>query len=1304
MKLRWCWLSLGCHRERRENLYSGSRIRTIPIKWSARSIVLLAAAAGTLGAQTPITYSGPDGGAWTDSGNWNPAEVPSNNGGTTYAVSQPLSGVEVVINGVTIAINDLTLTGDLGVENGGNFTVLDDTSIASGSTLEVRGRSVANLGDAVDDTLTLNGDLKVSGSSSVDVEGTVDGSGGGTIFVDSAGEVHTTYAGTLFDQVTFAQGDAAGGIIRVTANSEFDGVSIGAGLTTNVEGRLKLTGTNVNDGLIRVTGPYSNFGLNINGAVTLSGSGTTEIVAGEIRSENGGGDVLNLGAGQTLKFSGGATTGINGVDVNVGGMLEVAASKFARLQNQTTTVTGAVTTGSNSQIHLNNSTLVFDGVTANFGTGNTVGSVNYAGSTQVWKWNNSTVNAAGAINTEFLTLELSGLNTLGGTLTWTQTIAVKDVTTLSGTGGITTNSAISIVASADSGPNPKLVLSNGGGLSVSGFSASLTMDVPVQIDSGSVQLGSSSTANINAELINNVAGGVVVDGFSSVTINDTNVSGTGGFVSNDLGGTVTWTTTGTSAFGNNLAGLSLTHNGAGQTSVTGTASNLQTVNVQAGELKFSQAADSAQQLQLGFSTTVKFDGGVGSIGSINNVGGSLAIGSGNTTVTGTANFSFATLSSTGGASVDFQSAMNTANISDTTLDGVAVTMQNYQTLVSTITLQNGASLDLPGGGLLWDANILDPGGTGQLSGSFDVRHDRTSTVNAAIAQSTGERTQLDANSTLIAAGGVTSPLVTLNEGTTLNFNGGSSSVDEITSSAVSTNPLITINGPTTEVSIGIIDEPAVDMMLDQEAILRFGASNPVLAMAQSHGLSETTSILPGSFFAGVEAMALEGDVVTYLHNIVVQGKADVLLNDLGHLAVAGLILTDGFAGSEGLAPAQITTDILSVGGSSQISNLNVTVQGPAQSTIGQGTVLALPGSVIDVFGNLEIQDNTSVDGGLLRFTASDLIISAPKGDSIPAFISNLEMNSNSRIVGEGLVENKPDVAQVFSLNVIGYASISGRVEVTAYEAYVANGGTMSVEEFSKADLTFSNVPEGVTFNTLSGGNTEISVTPDETGNIFQESSLNVRNGMLSISVEGATPILEASNMEATVSSWLTKLDPSDKDQIGAGLVKLFFPAGVAPPHSQLSHGLDAASLAVAATASLSATFYHNISFESGSILEFQIGLSQFAVADFQGTLTLTDVSLNITLDDGALPGGMDQFAIITTQGLDGLFNNVANGGRLFTTDGTGSFQVNYGALSAFAANDVTLSDFQLIPEPATVFLFGFGLVATIGLSRPRRRV
>lgn len=58
------------------------------------------------------------------------------------------------------------------------------------------------------------------------------------------------------------------------------------------------------------------------------------------------------------------------------------------------------------------------------------------------------------------------------------------------------------------------------------------------------------------------------------------------------------------------------------------------------------------------------------------------------------------------------------------------------------------------------------------------------------------------------------------------------------------------------------------------------------------------------------------------------------------------------------------------------------------------------------------------------------------------------------------------------------------------------------------------------------------------------------------------------------------------------------------------------------------------------------------------------------------------FTLIQAGTLTGTFADIANGDRILTSDGFGSFQVNYGSGSAFAANHVVLSGYQAIPEPS----------------------
>jgi T5SS/PEP-CTERM-associated repeat protein len=69
--------------------------------------------------------------------------------------------------------------------------------------------------------------------------------------------------------------------------------------------------------------------------------------------------------------------------------------------------------------------------------------------------------------------------------------------------------------------------------------------------------------------------------------------------------------------------------------------------------------------------------------------------------------------------------------------------------------------------------------------------------------------------------------------------------------------------------------------------------------------------------------------------------------------------------------------------------------------------------------------------------------------------------------------------------------------------------------------------------------------------------------------------------------------------------------------------------------------------------------------------------LKLALINNFIPDVQETFSIFTADSLSGAFSNVANGQRITTTDGVGSFLVNYGEGSAFNPNQVVLSSFVL---------------------------
>ena len=135
------------------------------------------------------------------------------------------------------------------------------------------------------------------------------------------------------------------------------------------------------------------------------------------------------------------------------------------------------------------------------------------------------------------------------------------------------------------------------------------------------------------------------------------------------------------------------------------------------------------------------------------------------------------------------------------------------------------------------------------------------------------------------------------------------------------------------------------------------------------------------------------------------------------------------------------------------------------------------------------------------------------------------------------------------------------------------------------------------------------------------------------------------------------------------------------------------------------TLFSDLTLVSTSQLLFDIsGRNPGAGHDFlsvAGSLSLNlDGTLDIKLDPGFVRSIIpsDVFTIMSSnQRMSGSFSNAADGGRLQTSNGQGSFVVRYAD-----QNSVTLSQFEGIPEPASAIQIMLGLFP-LAIFRHRSR-
>jgi T5SS/PEP-CTERM-associated repeat protein len=110
----------------------------------------------------------------------------------------------------------------------------------------------------------------------------------------------------------------------------------------------------------------------------------------------------------------------------------------------------------------------------------------------------------------------------------------------------------------------------------------------------------------------------------------------------------------------------------------------------------------------------------------------------------------------------------------------------------------------------------------------------------------------------------------------------------------------------------------------------------------------------------------------------------------------------------------------------------------------------------------------------------------------------------------------------------------------------------------------------------------------------------------------------------------------------------------------------------------STTINGNYTQATGGVLEIEIGGplagSQFDFVNVTGSAQVGG-ELDLTLTGGFTPTPAQTFAILISNGLSGAFDNAPSGQRVTTSDGGGSFLVNYGFGSPFDDNQIVLSNF-----------------------------
>ncbi len=153
------------------------------------------------------------------------------------------------------------------------------------------------------------------------------------------------------------------------------------------------------------------------------------------------------------------------------------------------------------------------------------------------------------------------------------------------------------------------------------------------------------------------------------------------------------------------------------------------------------------------------------------------------------------------------------------------------------------------------------------------------------------------------------------------------------------------------------------------------------------------------------------------------------------------------------------------------------------------------------------------------------------------------------------------------------------------------------------------------------------------------------------------------------------------------------------PSNVLNNGTIAPGFGDEDTAVLSIT--GDVVMGSSSVLDLEIGggTTNFSFDSITGMGSAQlGGELQLTMFNGYTPLPSATLTIVQTSvsnGVSGAFSNVADGERLTTTDGAGSWLVDY------QGGSVVITDYQPIPEPSAAMFFLFA--AAVGLFQRRRR-
>jgi hypothetical protein len=420
---------------------------------------------------------------------------------------------------------------------------------------------------------------------------------------------------------------------------------------------------------------------------------------------------------------------------------------------------------------------------------------------------------------------------------------------------------------------------------------------------------------------------------------------------------------------------------------------------------------------------------------------------------------------------------------------------------------------------------------------------------------------------------------------------------------------------------------------------------------------------------------------------------DTLTQSAGFNFVGGTLNGDTFNGFFNLEAATIQNGLTSTGGALLDSGPGgggtIYADGPSQTfsnvELGPASFVTASNRIIYPSGpdsvgpqTLTLASSTTVDDGneFDNYQTGDTLVNDGTITSIHSVAPTMSINT-SNFTNNGIVDSAAEFVEINATNWTN--SATGVIERTPVgNGLILAGGTWT-NNGTISDLENDGSPLKMSGAITNNGS--ISMTDGGVTTIDTISGSFTNNG--SITIENET-------LTSTATSF-----------VNTGTITLGS-AAVFNPGTTLNVGDGTLAGGTTSFSIGNATINANVTLASDpSTLQFNIqNATTYDSMTINGNLSLAG-NLKIFLN-GFVPTNAETFTLVQLGmggTLSGSFLNVANGGRLYSSDGGGSFEVLYSSTGP-DADEIVLSNF-LVPEPMSCTLLAG--VAAMGLMRRRRQ-